>query len=190
MDAERGRRRVDRIVSPDYLHGIEERSAAELRALRDECRAEEEQLSYTRRVLQAQLDIARMEAARRAADSDDAALLAELPSVLADPPPDARREARAVGFHVPVRSGQRAGDLDAPDTALSRLPDLSDGELADLIGRLSEHEQRVSQQRAIVLERVDRLQAELVQRYRDGELDVDEVVSGVPGGQGDGEQRP
>jgi hypothetical protein len=182
MDTGHGRRRVDRIVSPDYLHAIEERSPAELRALRDECRGEEEELSYARRVLQAQLDIARSEAARRAGDTGDAALVSQLPGILADPPSDTRRAARAVGFHVPTRSGQRAGDLDAPQAALSRLPDLSDAELADLIGRLGEQEQRVSQQRRIVLDRVDQLQAELVRRYRDGGLTVDDVVSGVARG--------
>ena len=36
MDATHARRRIDRILAPDYLHGVEERPAAEVRALRDE----------------------------------------------------------------------------------------------------------------------------------------------------------
>jgi hypothetical protein len=185
MDATHGRRRIDRIVEPDYLHGIEERPAAELRALRDECRAEEEHLSYARRVLQAQLDIARTEAARRAGEVGDDALVSELPSILADPTPSEHRETRAVGFHVPEQSGRRAGDLDAPEAALARLPDLADAEIADLIGRLTEHEQQVSQQRRVVLDHIDRLQAELVRRYREEGLSIDEVVAGAGPNEGD-----
>jgi hypothetical protein len=182
MDASHDRRRVDRIVSPDYLHGIEERTASELRALRDECRDEEEQLSYSRRVLQAQLDIARTEAARRSGETDED-IVTKLPGILADEPPPGRREARAVGFRVPERSGRRLGDLDSPEATLSRLPDLSDAELADLIGRLGEQERRTSQQRRIVLDCIDRLQAELVRRFRDGDVTVDDIMNGADPGE-------
>jgi hypothetical protein len=174
-----GRRRIDRMVSPDYLHDIEQQSVGRLRALRDECREEEENLSYARRVLQGQLDIVRTEAARRATGEETDPLLASLPSVLADPPTAEPRDARALALHVPDLSGKRAGDLDAPETGLSRLPDLSDAEIADLIGRLAEQEERVSQQRRIVLDHIDRIQSELVRRYRDEGVAIDDVVAGV-----------
>jgi hypothetical protein len=174
-----GRRRIDRMVSADYLLDIEAQPVAQLRTLRDECREEEEHLSYARRVLQAQLDIVRTEAARRAGGDETDPLLASLPSVLADPPATEPRDPRAMALHVPDLSGKRAGDLDAPDTGLSRLPDLSDAEIANLIGRLAEQEAQVSQQRRIVLEHIDRIQSELVRRYRDEGLAIDDVVAGV-----------
>lgn len=177
------RRRIDRIVAPDYLHGMEDADVESLRAKRDECREEEALLSYARRVLQAQLDVARTEAARRRGelDGDDTSLVAQLPGILADAPTSAPRAPRPVGFGIPERSGKRAGDLDAPGLALSQLPDLSDAELADYIGRLSEQEERVSHQRAVVLDHLDRLQAELVRRYREGGLTVDDLVAPTAG---------
>lgn len=181
------RRRIDRLTVPDYLHGLEQRESPELRAMRDECREVEEELSYARRVLQAQLDIARSEAARRAgeiAQASGAALVANLPSILADPPVHGPRVARAVGLRIPTRSGNRPGDLDAPQPALARLPDLADADLADLIGWLSQQEQQVSRQRRTVLDHIDRIQAELVRRYRDGALSIDELVTPSHDGEG------
>ena len=177
MDNQAARRRIDRLTAPDYLHGLEDRPVNEVRAMRDECRDEEGRLSYARRVLQGQLDVARSEAARRSGGEESGSLLAQLPKILADPPSDSPRDVRPITFRIPGVSGKRIGDLDAPGVALSQLPDLSDAELASLIGRLSEQEQQISQQRRIVLDHLDRLQVELVRRYRNGEIAIDELVT-------------
>ncbi len=69
------RRRIDRVTAPDYLDGLADRTAAaEIRAMRDDCRSEETRLSYARRVLQGQLDIARVGALPTGgAEADEAA---------------------------------------------------------------------------------------------------------------------
>jgi hypothetical protein len=59
------RRRIDRVTAPDFLDELEGRQPNEVRAMRDDCQAEEARLSYERRLLQGKLDIARAEAARR-----------------------------------------------------------------------------------------------------------------------------
>lgn len=162
------RRRLDRITAADYLEGMEGWDAQELRARRDECRAEEEQLSYLRRLLQGRIDIIRAEQARRRGEGDDR-LLDALPSLLADTPSAGRREPRALGTDPPEHRMRRAEDRLAVDSTLARLPDLSDEEIDRMLEELAADEERVSRLRRTVHERLDALQAELVVRYRDGQ---------------------
>ena len=63
-----GRRRIDRVLSPDYTSGIEQHALGDVRALRDEAAQEETDLSYLRRVLHARIDIVRAEQRRRRED--------------------------------------------------------------------------------------------------------------------------
>ncbi len=177
MNAQPRQRRIDRVTDPAYLDGVTERPAADLRSMRDECLKEEARLSYARRVLHGQIDIARAEAARRGHDpSGD--LLASLADILADPPAGEPRDARAVGLYDPeVEAGRRRDDAVLDEPAISRMPELPDDELRALAERLADQEREVSAQRRTVLDHVDQLQSELVRRYREGRADVDEVVS-------------
>ena len=54
------------------------------------------------------------------------------------------------------------------DDFLARLPEMGDAELAAVQQRLAEVEAEVSRQRRAVFEASDRIQAELVRRYRRG----------------------
>lgn len=162
------RRRLDRVADPAFAADLEERSLADLRSMRDDCRTEESLLSYRRRVLQGQLDIARLEVRRREDGTSTEALLSALPSVLADDPPPEPRAARSVPLHLPEEQPRRRQE-DPDAAALARLLDLSDDELAGLIERLEEAERRVSGQRRALLDNLDALQEELVRRYRAGD---------------------
>lgn len=180
------RRRSDRVVAADYLDGLADRSLEELRGMRDDCRDEETRLSYVRRVLHAQIDVARSEVTRRR-DRGDASenLIAALPGILADAPVQERGpgQARPLAFYDPSEeAGRRAEDGLLDQAALGRLPDLSDEELTAIIEQLADSEQRISRLRRIVLDHLDRLQAELVRRFRDDASAVDEIVSrNLPG---------
>jgi hypothetical protein len=180
--AGRRRRRIDRVTAADLLDDVESYPTAQLRQLRDDCRAEESRLSYSRRVLQGRLDIARTEQARRADDSgEERSLIADLPGILADEPSTgSAREARTVGFYTPPEEGRRADDAGFDLPSLSQVPDLDDGELGDLIARLSEEEAQVSEARRAVLANLDGLQAELVRRYREGGADIDDIMAASP----------
>jgi hypothetical protein len=185
MSEQARRRRIDRVTDPNYLSGLEERTPAELRGLRDDCREEESVLSYTRRVLQGRLDIARAEMARRQTGGGD--LLSALPSILADAPTQ-RRDAHVAPMYAPSATGhRRTGDVLLDDASLGRLPDLDDAELSALLERLGEEERRISKQRRTVLDHLDGLQDELVRRYRAGEVAVDEIVSAAVRPAGGGE---
>ena len=63
-----GRRRVDRVLAPDYLVGLSQLSLEEVRARRAEAEQEEVDLSYARRLLQGRVDILRAEQDYRATD--------------------------------------------------------------------------------------------------------------------------
>ena len=64
---------------------------------------------------------------------------------------------------------------------LGRLPDLSDPELVAAVQRLTEEEQAISALRRKVMDNLDRLQQELIARYRDGAASINDVVRTVEG---------
>ena len=171
------RRRIDRVSAEDFLDGMTERSAAELRAMRDECREEEGRLSYARRLLHGQLDIASAELARR--DSPDAeSLVNTLAEVLADAPRTGPgRSAQNAEIYMPTGpSGRRRGDEVLDTVPLGKLPDLTDEELVRAVTTLTDEERYISELRRTVQTHLDQLQQELIVRYRDGGTSIDEVV--------------
>lgn len=181
------RRRLDRITAEGYLDGLDALALDQVRARRDECAAEESQLSYLRRMLQARLDIVRAEQQRRRGDAQASSLVDALPQLLADTTPATPREARAMRIDPPEHQMRRREDRLAVDGTLARLPDLSDAELGEVAEQLRQEEARVSQVRALVQRHLDRLQETLVARYRVGEGDLpgvagwsDELVDDAP----------
>lgn len=174
---ERKRRRIDRVTAPDLLDALTERSPEEIRALRDDCRLEEARLSYTRRLLQGRLDIARAEAVRRGGEGEGD-LIASLAAILADDPSPRASGPRAAPVYAPTdEGGRRRDDSLVDDSTLGRLPDLDDDELARVIQRIEADEREVSGLRRNVLGNLDALQAELVRRYREGRVGVDDIVA-------------
>jgi hypothetical protein len=177
MEQER-RRRIDRVTSEDYLANISAADVPTIRSMRDDCREEEARLSFARRVLHGQLDIVRAEQRRRGGDGDEG-LVGDLSEILADDPAPRSREARSAPMYIPEDGGygQRSHDTLVDDAQLGQVPDLSDEELVALSERLQEKEAHISSLRRVVLEHLDGLQDELIARYRDGNVDVDEVVA-------------
>lgn len=176
-DQAKKRRRVDRITAGDYLEGLAERDAAELRAMRDDCREEESRFSYNRRLLQARIDIVKAELARREGGGES--LMDALPRILADDPGPRADVAgqRNSPVYEPGEVGRRRDDQLAADAMLARLPDLTDDELRTELEELTDEERRVSEVRRAVLDRLDTLQEELVRRYREG--GVEGIVGSV-----------
>lgn len=166
------------MTSPDYLDELGERSAAEVRSMRDECREEESRLSYARRLLHGQLDVARAELARRSSP-EARSLVESLGEVLKDPDaPAAPRSASRSEVYVPSGpEGRRQGDRVLDQMPLGRLPDLDDAELTAAVERLAAEERHLSTLRRTVLDHLDRLQSELVTRYRSGGTSIDEAIA-------------
>jgi hypothetical protein len=177
MEQER-RRRIDRVTADDYLEELDTAEVPTIRTMRDDCREEEARLSYARRVVHGQLDIVRAEQRRRGGDAEGG-LVGTLSEILSDDPAPRSREARSAPLYAPDQGGygQRAHDTLVDDPAMGRVPDLSDEDLAELLQRLAAKEAHISSLRRTVLSHLDALQDELIGRYRDGTVDVDEVVA-------------
>ena len=178
---EQRRRRIDRVTADDYLNDVASVDVAGIRAMRDDCREEETRLSFARRVIHGQLDIVRAEQARRSGGGDEG-LVGTLTEILSDDPAPGSRDvlqARSVSIYAPDESGygQRSHDTLVDDSVVSRVPDLSDEELVELKARLEEKESHISSLRRTVLSHLDALQDELIGRYRDGNVNVDDVVA-------------
>lgn len=181
-----GRRRVDRVLAPQFCAGLTDLTLDEVRARRSDADQEEADLSYARRLLQGRIDILRAERAARhgtgplsGSHRTDAEIADALSHVLGQE----RRQDHGLGRHLgaaPSRVGEhrREAERAVADVGGSDLAAMSDDELAAAIVRLSEIEARVSRTRRDVQTVVDRLTEEIARRYMTGEVTV--IGSAVP----------
>lgn len=163
------RRRIDQVQTPEFTSGLEDLSLDDLRARRRICSDLDVELSYYRRLLQGRLDLLTFEVRRRAGE-EQRSLLEALPEVLASwAAGEPGLPERRVAVELPdlPASGRRAVDQALQDDFLARLPEMDDVELGEVQHRLAEAEAEVSRQRRAVFEASDRIQAELVRRYRE-----------------------
>lgn len=169
------RRLVERVVDPVYLQGLTERPVEELRAMREESREGETELSFERRLCQARIDILSAELDRRAGKGEGD-LVARLPAILAK---EGRSgEAGSLPSRAPSMDVPRNADVPrrrveevVGEQTLSRLPNLAAEEIESIIGSLKEYEKAVSAKRKAVQVVMDKIQAEIVRRYKSGEAD-------------------
>jgi len=160
------RRRIDRILEPEYIDGIDSRSESELRTMHDECTELETEISYIRRLAQARIDIIQAEVERRSAGGTLGDLIAALPQILAD---DARPNPAA--SHLPQHFAPR-GDIEwnrglerlVNDSTLVKLPTLSDDELSRALEQLRQFEQETSGARKSLHAVLDAIDHELAAR--------------------------
>lgn len=179
-----GQRRIDRVLDPSFIEGLDALPLEEIRVRRAEADQEEVDLSFARRLLQGRLDLLRDERACRDRDGagpraprTDAELAAALGRVLGD---QGVRSTRGLGRHLtaePTRLGEhrREAERAVADLEASDLPNLDDAQLDEKIARLGALEQRVSASRRGVQQVADRLGAEIARRYQTGEVEVSPV---------------
>jgi hypothetical protein len=170
--------RLDRVLDDGYLAGLQSWSTAQVRTARAECEAEEEGISYARRVLQGRLDILRAELLRREDDDDAEDLLARLPDILsADHVASPPAKARSTRLRVPEDADRLEAEIDAI-VGNADLGDRDTDELAAVVERLGAHERHLSGVRRHLFDRIDALRDELARRYKDGTAAVSEILSG------------
>jgi hypothetical protein len=170
------RRRVDQVTDPSYVQGLTNRSTDDLKRMRDEAGAIENEISFERRLCQARIDILTAELDHRSGKSGD--VISRLPEILAD---EGRSEAGDVGLpsrapdhSIPKNVGilrRRVEEIVGEET-LARLSDVSTDELKTIIASLGKHETNLSQQRRLLHEVLDRIQGEIVGRYSEGDADA------------------
>lgn len=172
---------LSEVTDPGFLDGIETWPIDQVRAHRQTATELETSLSYLRRIVQGRLDIVLAERHHREHGEPAGVhdLVEELPSILSG-------NVHAPGFgRLPAvfAPGETESGLEQgleeilPSSRVGSLPDLSEAELGEVATRLTEFERTVSTQRRGVLDVLDRLQDEIVRRYRTGEASVDHLLS-------------
>ncbi|WP_028814628.1 hypothetical protein [Streptomyces flavidovirens] len=148
----------------------------ELRGLRRDSQRDEADLSYVRRLLHGRIDILRAELARRT--GPESPVVERLSEILADAPSQHRSSARHVTMSTPHSEEFRllAAEMLA-DVELSDLAARTDEELHAAMGRLVRYEQQVSRRRQQLQRTADDCSAEIARRYRDGEAQVDDLLT-------------
>jgi len=175
-------RRIDRVLSEDYLTGLDTAPLEDVRSLRDEAEQEEVDLSYIRRLIQGRMDIVRAELNRRDGHGSSGTLVEGLAQTLADEP---RAPARGLGRHTSVEpsrvdSHRRYVEALVADVDLSDTAARTSGQLAHAMRVLAEEEQVLSGKRREVQTVMDACSAEMTRRYRDGEADVAQLLADQP----------
>ncbi|OLF09512.1 aerial mycelium formation protein [Actinophytocola xinjiangensis] len=178
-----GRRRIDRVLAPDYVSDLDRLDLAEVRARRDDAAQEETDLSYLRRLLHARIDIVKAERTRRA-EGGSASVVERLAEILAD---------NAVG-PAPVGSGRhqtlepsraeahrRHVEALVSDADLSDVTSLPDERLDLALRTYVAEEASVSQRRREVQQVVDVLNDQIATRYRAGSASVDRLLAAERG---------
>ncbi|MGC8512186.1 MAG: aerial mycelium formation protein [Acidimicrobiales bacterium] len=172
---------LPQVTDPGFLDGLETWTLEEVRATRDDLTAIETGLSYLRRVVQSRLDIALAEHHRRemGEPAGATAIVERLPEILGSKLRSSGTGRLNTSF-VPTRVPE---DLDRqleailPASRVSAVSGLSDGDLIQAQESLTDLERLVSAERRRVFEVIDRLQDEVVRRYKTGEATVDSLLA-------------
>jgi hypothetical protein len=173
-----GRRRIDRVLSPDYTADVEQRPLEEVRVLRDDAAQEETDLSYVRRLLHARIDIVHAERRRRA-EGGSTSVVEQLVAILAR---NAVGPAAGSGRYQTVepsraQAHRRHVEALVADVDLSDVTSLSAAKLADALDAYAAEEESVSKCRREVQIVMDGLNAEIARRYREGRASVDDLLA-------------
>ncbi|HZD37685.1 MAG TPA: aerial mycelium formation protein [Actinomycetes bacterium] len=171
-----GKRRIDRVLDPRFVADVGRLTLDALRRRRAEAEAEEEAVSYLRRMLQGRIDILRAELLRRGSGAegsgDVAGLVAGLPGILSDAGPSNFTAIPKIRMPLPNGKHRRRLERLVSDETIARLPELDAAELTSAVALLSREDEHVSANRRAVQRVVDVLRGELARRYRDGTASV------------------
>ena len=162
------RRRIDIVLEPEYLQGLDGLDLDELRRRRHTAEDVESQISYYRRLLHGRMDLLNFELRRRGGE-EERTLLEALPEILASGmilgnEPNLRHIETMPP--IPSATGRRLIDKIMDDGVLTQLPDLTDDEVIEAIDRLRDVETELSNQRKELHLVIDAVQDEIVSRYR------------------------
>lgn len=171
------KRRLDRMLAPAYLGGVEARPIGDIREMRTEVSEEEALISYERRVLHGRLAILRAELDRRTGKSD-VSIVEMLPKVLSDERRTSRGQFPSRDPRLDFTQPQRRVSKLVSDDTLSRLPEMESAEVERIVADLEEAETPISETRRSLLDVLDALNRELARRYRTGEADPSDLLSG------------
>lgn len=169
---EQKRRRIDMALDGEFASGLETLDLDEVRRRRDLAEEAERELSYYRRLLHGRMDLLAFEMRRRRGE-ETRTLIEALPEILSPGTVSQGRETGelrhlSVELDLPPVTGRRDIDQVLEGDALARVTSMEMEELAEVQLGLTEAERSVSDQRRRLHEVIDRLQAEIIDRYKRG----------------------
>jgi hypothetical protein len=158
------------------MMAFEEMSLQEVRSRRTQLQAEEDAVSFVRRLAQGRLDLARDEERRRLSNAPSVSVESELAGVFgqehgggsARPP----RETNVATDHRLVVELERLCEA----IGFGSLRQLDVDSLQSAIDQLAAFESARSAERRALFDEIDALTAELVRRYKDGGANVDSLL--------------
>jgi hypothetical protein len=168
---------------PAFISGLDQLPLDGVRSKREQCAELETELSYLRRLAQARIDLIAAELERRKLGgpaSQHESIVEHLPEILAE---NTRTEGpgRLTTLFAPAEGAQAslAARVEAicPPDQLGSLPELSSEHLAKLVERLRDLEREVSSERKALHVVLDKIEEEIVRRYKSGEATVDALLS-------------
>lgn len=162
-----GRRRIDLVLSSDFVSSLRDLSVEEIRRRRRLAELEEVDLSYLRRLVQGRIDIVKMELTRRAhaGSRDDRAIVAHLADILAADE-HFSDSGRFITLAEPSRVGERRRQAEAlvGDPRFSEIETRNTAELEQFLELLGHHEREISDQRKAVQRVADECVREIARR--------------------------
>ncbi len=173
------RRRIDILLDPVFLSDLDTAPLPELRDRRRMADEVETELSFYRRLLHGRIDLLAFELNRRDGD-ETRSLIEALPEILGAGERAGGQQQRVPHVLAPDLPEERRRHIDRvlEDDFLSRLPDTETQELFNIQRVLADTEQEISTSRKAVQRVFDTIQAEIMRRYREGQVDPDELPVG------------
>ncbi len=160
------RDKLERVLASDYLADLDARSVDELRALRDECRAVGDDLSYLRRQVHGRLDIVKWELGRRAAGEGPSSLdelISKLGEILSSNV-HAPGHAQMVDSVEPPDIDEVSEELESLVPPIWEVVELDEEGLRRSMAKLEELEEGYSRPRRQVFQREDAVKDALAAR--------------------------
>jgi len=161
------RRRIDQILEPEFTTDVSNLPLPDLRARRDLADVVENELSYYRRLLHGRMDLLAFEQRRRRGE-ETRSLIDALPEILTGRDRTGGGPARHLSTELPYLpvKGKRHLDRILGNDLMIRMSEMTEEELAEAATELTELERETSAIRQEVLGVLDRLQSEVVARYK------------------------
>lgn len=173
---DRSKRRLDRIFDPAYVAELEGLPIEDIRMRKAECEELESELSYARRLLQGKLDILREALERRAGGGQSGLeqLIHRLPKILADDEmPSIKRHSPV---SIPRNAEKQRREVERLSGDLTQIDEMDPADLTETIDMLAKAELAASRDRRMVQDVLDKLNNELIRRYREGQADPTALI--------------
>ncbi len=167
------RRRIDQVLDPEFVSGLDELDLDAVRERRRLAREVENELSYYRRLLHGRLDLLAFEQRRRDG-TETRSLIEALAEILSDGPHSRSGQPRHVDTDLPPLPDVGKRDIDAVlgDDALLRLDQIDEEGIRRSMDALTAMADEISEQRRAVQEVEDVLSEVVTRRYRSQAEDV------------------